>query len=262
VAFLVVGQGTQFITGPCTSDADCASGCCGFNTGKCAGPVFAQEVDGGCGFGNAQPNDNAALSLLGSATAAAVAQTTIQSTIAAAAAQTTIQSTIAAAAVQASTATTTAIKSAGTQFITGPCTSDADCADGCCGFNTGKCAGPVVAQEIDGGCGFGNAQPNSNAALSLLGSTAATEPTATVAAPQASTTTTGASKSAGTQFITGPCTSDADCADGCCGFNTGKCAGPVVAQEIDGGCGFGDAQPNDNAARALGASKRGIPYWA
>ncbi|EEB99700.1 hypothetical protein MPER_00572, partial [Moniliophthora perniciosa FA553] len=30
------GSGTQFITGPCQSDADCASGCCGFNTGKCA----------------------------------------------------------------------------------------------------------------------------------------------------------------------------------------------------------------------------------
>jgi hypothetical protein len=256
VAFLVVGQGTQFITGPCTSDADCASGCCGFNTGKCAGPVFAQEVDGGCGFGNAQPNDNAALSLLGSATTAAVAQTTIQSTNA-------------AATVQASTAITSASKSAGTQFITGPCTSDADCADGCCGFNTGKCAGPVVAQEIDGGCGFGNAQPNSNAALSLLGSatTAAVaqttiQSTNTAATVQASTTTTSASKGAGTQFITGPCTSDADCADGCCGFNTGKCAGPVVAQEIDGGCGFGNAQPNDNAARALGASKRGIPYRA
>jgi hypothetical protein len=191
VAFLVVGQGTQFITGPCTSDADCASGCCGFNTGKCAGPVFAQEVDGGCGFGNAQPNDNAALSLLGSATTAAVAQTTSESTITAAVAQTTSESTITA----------------------------------------------TVAQTTS-------------------------ESTITAAAVQASTATTSASKSAGTQFITGPCTSDADCADGCCGFNTGKCAGPVVAQEIDGGCGFGNAQPNDNAARALGASKRGIPYRA
>jgi hypothetical protein len=170
VAFLVVGQGTQFITGPCTSDADCASGCCGFNTGKCAGPVVAQEVDGGCGFGNAQPNDNAALALLGQATTqstttttAAVAQTTIEST---ATAQTTTESTATAAAPQASTSSNGA---AGTQFITGPCTSDADCASGCCGFNTGKCAGPVVAQEVDGGCGFGNAQPNDNAARALLG---------------------------------------------------------------------------------------------
>ena len=38
------GAGSQFITGPCSGDADCASGCCGFNSGKCAGPVVAQEV--------------------------------------------------------------------------------------------------------------------------------------------------------------------------------------------------------------------------
>ncbi|EON68131.1 hypothetical protein W97_07280 [Coniosporium apollinis CBS 100218] len=60
LALLVVAQGTQFITGPCTSDANCASGCCGFNSGKCAGPIIAQERDGGCGFGDAQPNDIAA----------------------------------------------------------------------------------------------------------------------------------------------------------------------------------------------------------
>ena len=151
MAFLVVGQGTQFITGPCTSDASCASACCGFNTGLCAGPVVAQERDGGCGFGNAQPNDDAARALLGEAPA--TSNTTSTAT---------------------ATATTTAASSgagngAGTQFITGPCTSDADCADGCCGFNTGLCAGPIVAQERDGGCGFGNAQPNNNAALALSG---------------------------------------------------------------------------------------------
>jgi hypothetical protein len=33
----------------------------------------------------------------------------------------------------------------------------------------------------------------------------------------------------------------------------GKCAGPVVAQERDGGCGHGDATPNANAAKALAA---------
>lgn len=38
------GNGAQFITGACQSDSDCASGCCGFNSGKCAGPVVAQEV--------------------------------------------------------------------------------------------------------------------------------------------------------------------------------------------------------------------------
>jgi hypothetical protein len=33
--------------------------------------------------------------------------------------------------------------------------------------------------------------------------------------------------------------------------------GPVIAQERDGGCGFGDAQPNDNAAQALQGKRLG-----
>lgn len=176
------------------------------------------------------------------------------------------------------------VSSQGTQFITGACTSDAECASGCCGFNSGKCAGAVVAQERDGGCGFGDAQPNDKAAQALTGGAAgatspATAATATVAsapaaAPAAATGASSAAAAAapgassvgagaGTQFITGACTSDADCASGCCGFNSGKCAGAVVAQERDGGCGFGDAQPNDNAAQALkGAQKRELIYTA
>jgi len=208
-------KGTQFITGPCQSDPDCASGCCAFKTGKCAGPVVAQERDGGCGFGDAQPNANAAkaLGFTGTPTASP-------------------------------TSGATAAKGKGTQFITGPCQSDSDCASGCCAFKTGKCAGPVVAQERDGGCGFGDAQPNANAAKALgFTATPAASPTSGATAAK------GKGKGKGTQFITGPCQSDSDCASECCGFKTGKCAGPVIAQERDGGCGFGDAQPNDIAAK-------------
>jgi hypothetical protein len=57
----------------------------------------------------------------------------------------------------------------------------------------------------------------------------------------------------GSQFITGPCTADADCASSCCGFKSGKCAAAVVAQERDGGCGFGDIAPNNIATLALGS---------
>ncbi|PGH23748.1 hypothetical protein AJ80_02178 [Polytolypa hystricis UAMH7299] len=222
---LVSAQGAQFITGPCTSDADCASGCCGFNSGNCAGPIVALERDGGCGFGDPEPNDNAAVALLGGQQQQPPANNANNN-----------------AAV---------VTAPGTQFITGACTSDADCASGCCGFNSGKCAGPVVALERDGGCGFGDLESNDNAAVALQGgqqqqqqqqqevpANNANNNAAVVAAP-------------GTQFITGICTSDTDCASGCCGFLSGKCAGPVVAQERDGGCGFGDAQPNDNAAKAL-----------
>ncbi|KAH0538478.1 hypothetical protein FGG08_004927 [Glutinoglossum americanum] len=160
----------------------------------------------------------------------------------------------------------------GKQFITGPCASDADCASGCCGFKSGKCAGAIIAQERDGGCGFGDAQPNDNAAQALRGGAPAAS---TVAAPapaaattvapaaQASAGSKGPGNGTGKQFITGPCTGDADCASGCCGFKSGKCAGAIIAQERDGGCGFGDAQPNDNAAKALrGGSKREVSFRA
>ena len=245
MAILVASQGTQFITGACTSDADCASACCGFNSGKCAGPVVAQERDGGCGFGDAQPNDRAAQALTGGGQRAAASPS--------AAGQ--------AAAAPTGISPTGTGNAPGTQFITGACTSDADCASACCGFNSGKCAGPVVAQERDGGCGFGDAQPNANAAQALTGGNGNANANANAnangngngngnAAAQP-TAAAGTGNGAGTQFITGACTSDADCASACCGFNSGKCAGPVVAQERDGGCGFGDAQPNDNAAQAL-----------
>lgn len=160
---------------------------------------------------------------------------------------------------------------AGKQFITGQCFSDADCASGCCGFNTGLCAGAVIAQTRDGGCGFGNTSPNNNAAQALTGGGAAPAAAASAApAPAPSpteTASTGINNSipgsenvgngAGKQFITGQCLSDADCASGCCGFHSGLCAGAIIAQTRDGGCGFGNASPNDKAAQALtGGAKR------
>lgn len=185
--------GKQFITGLCTSDADCASGCCGFNSGLCAGAVIAQTRDGGCGFGNAQPNDNAAKALEGGSSSSSTSSATTGSgsaaAVPAAAAPAASPSAAAAAAPPATGSSTTSSQGAtsstnaagqfdnpaeagnkqGKQFITGLCTSDADCESGCCGFNTGLCAGAVIAQTRDGGCGFGNAQPNDNAAKALAG---------------------------------------------------------------------------------------------
>jgi hypothetical protein len=156
----------------------------------------------------------------------------------------------------------------GTQFITGACTSDAQCASACCGFTSGKCAAPFVANERGEGCGFGNAQPNNNALAASKGQANASPPAAPAApappapaqpAPPASSAP--AAKAAGTQFITGPCTSDADCAAGCCGFKSGKCAAAIPAQERDGGCGFGDAQPNANAVGKIQRLGRRGPAW-
>ncbi|KAJ9605524.1 hypothetical protein H2200_010181 [Cladophialophora chaetospira] len=261
-----LSAGTQFITGPCASDADCASSCCGFNSGLCAGPVIAQTRDGGCGHGDATPNDIAAQAFFASQSAAMAGMS---------------PATVAAAPPAANTAAAAPATGGsgnvgtGTQFITGACTSDADCASGCCGFNSGKCAGAIVAQERDGGCGFGDSAPNDNAAQALRGgqpTSAAGAAPAPVnsgsATPASSGTGSGTSSGSGaidssipgaanvgkgnaSQFITGQCFSDADCASGCCGFNTGKCAGAIIAQTRDGGCGFGSGSPNDNAAKAL-----------
>ncbi|KAF7310499.1 hypothetical protein HMN09_00592400 [Mycena chlorophos] len=55
--------------------------------------------------------------------------------------------------------------------VTAACKADSDCQQGCCGFSTGLCAGPAVAQQADGGCGFGTKTPNCDVAT-LLGFTA------------------------------------------------------------------------------------------
>jgi len=177
----------------------------------------------------------------------------------------------------------------GDQFVTGPCTTDSDCQQGCCAFTTGKCAGPGVAQtNADGGCGFGSAAPNCNVAAALGLSECVSgavngdlsDPGVQSAAQFVSqldgipfTPTTSSSSSdnqaaappaapapastagTGTEFVTEACTADSDCQQGCCAFSTGKCAGPDVAQTNgDGGCGFGNATPNCNVAAALGLS--------
>ncbi len=60
-------------------------------------------------------------------------------------------------------------------FVTDVCQFSDDCASDCCGQNTGKCAGNIVALERDGGCrknsdGTGGAppKPGSPAAKSNL----------------------------------------------------------------------------------------------
>ncbi|TDL23455.1 hypothetical protein BD410DRAFT_838940 [Rickenella mellea] len=50
----------------------------------------------------------------------------------------------------------------------------------------------------------------------------------------------------GDQFVTGPCTQDSDCQQGCCALTTGTCADPSIAQ-----CGFSITKPNCNVAAAL-----------
>ncbi|ESK91783.1 hypothetical protein Moror_10612 [Moniliophthora roreri MCA 2997] len=203
--------GTQFITGLCQSDADCASACCGFNTGKCAGPIVAQERDGGCGFGDPQPNDNAARVFRGQSPA---------------------------------TPTNNGGANNGTVNEGGVNNGGANNGTTNGDTNSNKCG---ANGTTNGGTNSNNGSTNNGGANN--GTTNGGANGNNGSANNGGTTNTGSGKPPGTQFITGPCANDGECASGCCGFNTGKCAGPVIAQERDGGCGFGDAQPNDDAAR-------------
>ncbi|RAR12765.1 biotrophy-associated secreted protein 2 [Stemphylium lycopersici] len=132
LSLYAMAQGTQFITGECASDAECASACCGFTSGKCAAPFVANERGEGCGFGDAQPNNNALNGAEGNARAEA--QPGAAAPGEAPAANGTAGETDANAGAGAGAG---AAAGDGTQFITGPCTADSDCASACCGFKSG-----------------------------------------------------------------------------------------------------------------------------
>lgn len=156
VSFLVISQSSsnQPINSSCKSDTECQSGCCALTTGQCTDPSVALQRGGGCGFGAVISRASGGG---GGQSSSAIKSAVCSATSKTVAAQSNVSQTAAAAA------------ASGTQFITGACTSDADCASGCCGFSTGKCAGAIVALERDGGCGFGNSTPNSSAAVALRG---------------------------------------------------------------------------------------------
>jgi len=173
----------KHINDTCATDSECRQGCCGFSTGKCAGPRAAQiDGTGGCGHGNALPNCHVA-TLLGSKNCTAGAKTgNLQSpTIEAAAAFSaqihnlaftpTVKSGVKAsrAAPKSPTIAQLAAKQQKKKVVFDTCTADHEGQQGCCGFSTGKCAGPDVAQTNgSGGCGHGHASPNCNVAT-LLG---------------------------------------------------------------------------------------------
>ncbi|KAJ7070037.1 hypothetical protein C8F01DRAFT_1364109 [Mycena amicta] len=198
-------RGNQFVTGPCKKDSDCQQGCCAFKTGKCAGPGIAQTRDGGCGFGSAHPNCNVAKALkLSECVAGAVNGDLSNAAIQSAAKFTAnldglpftpIKAKAKAPAAKKPAAkakpkakkpaakpkakpvsgsakgqsvASLAAKQKSKKTVFETCTSDSQCQQGCCGFSSGKCAGPAVAQTNgSGGCGRGSAKPNCNVAFAL-----------------------------------------------------------------------------------------------
>ncbi|KAJ7615495.1 hypothetical protein FB45DRAFT_935810 [Roridomyces roridus] len=220
--------GTQFITGPCTADADCASGCCNAKTALCAARLVALETVG-CGFGSPSAGAGAASPLVATATATVAAADVASSTVAAAA-------------------------STGTQFITGACETNDDCASGCCGLNSGLCAARLVALE---GVGCRDTSAASSSSSSGSDAAPAAEAPPAESTVVASTPAAAAAASTGTQFITGACETNDDCASGCCGLNSGKCAARLVALE-----GVGCRDTSSPAAAPTVASATPAPVAA
>ncbi|KAF9255169.1 hypothetical protein L218DRAFT_884716, partial [Marasmius fiardii PR-910] len=135
-----------------------------------------------------------------------------------------------------------------------------DAASRCCGFRTGKCASAICCPRTDGGCGFGDLHPMTMVSRcpSLRGQIPASPAGGATPPPAVPLTNNGAGgaavgngKPAGTQFITGPCANDGECASGCCGFKSGQCASASIAQERRMWIWIGNPTPNDDAARKL-----------
>jgi len=188
--------GSKTVFEACSKDADCQQGCCAFATGLCAGPDVAQtNADKGCGHGSSAPNCDIAKALGFSDCAPGAKRGPLTNDQIETAAKFVIQldglpnkitlpseppasssssskssssSSNDASSGGAATSSSSSSKPLGQQFVTGKCTSDSDCQQGCCAFSTGLCAGPGIAQSnADNGCGFGQPTPNCQVATAL-----------------------------------------------------------------------------------------------
>ncbi|KAB5549506.1 hypothetical protein GE09DRAFT_176234 [Coniochaeta sp. 2T2.1] len=208
------GNGLQFITGQCFSNADCASTCCNKNTGLC-NAIGAVGIEN-CGFNAGGPAAAPAPAPTNAAAAPATANPAIDSS---------------------RPGSQNVGKADGSQFITGQCFSNADCASACCNKDTGNC-NAIGAVGIDK-CGFQAGGGAGAAAPPVVAAPAANTP-ATSANPGIDASLPGSQnvgKADGSQFITGQCLSNADCASTCCNKNTGKCSA-IGAVGLEN-CGFG-----------------------
>jgi hypothetical protein len=116
-------------------------------------------------------------------------------------------------------------------------------------------AGSCIAGAVNTNLQDPNVQAAAAFAANLDGikipAAAPAAPAAPAAAAPAAAAPAASQQSKSTVFEA--CSADSDCQQGCCGFSSGKCAGPAVAQTNgSGGCGHGSAAPNCNVATLLG----------
>jgi hypothetical protein len=126
---------------------------------------------------------------------------------------------------------------AGTQFVTGACKVDNDCASGCCEFTKNVCRN-ALALDFKGkkeackngfspvfdGAPCSSAQVPPPLSQPTPPSTTPTVPPPKPPAPGSCRNIDQAPKAGtGSQFVTGPCKVDNDCASGCCEFTKNVC---------------------------------------
>ncbi|KID80449.1 hypothetical protein MBR_01761, partial [Metarhizium brunneum ARSEF 3297] len=155
------GNGKQFITGKCLSNADCSTNCCaGKNGGGVCSAVAVANADGktGCGFGGGNAGNNGANAGNNGANAGNNGANAGNNGANAGNNGANAGNNGANAGNGGNQGVPTGdgaenfANGAGKQFITGVCASDADCASTCCAKTTKACAaiGAVGAEN----CGF------------------------------------------------------------------------------------------------------------
>jgi hypothetical protein len=134
------------------------------------------------------------------------------------------------------------------QFITGACSDDADCASGCCETNQNICRAPLSMTPGVQSCKDGRTPNFDNGAklVNINNKGAAATAQVKVANPPADS-----GKSKGSQFITGACSADADCASGCCETNQNICRAPLSMTPGVQSCKDGRTPNFDNGAKLV-----------
>merc|ERR1712048_1479812 len=189
-----VAPGSQFITGPCSADSDCASNCCEVTQNVCR--AFLSLTGGETCKDGRTPGQQEAIApgsqfITGPCSAdfdcasncCELSQNVCRAFLS-------LNSN--EACKDGRTPGQQGFVAPGSQFITGPCSADLDCASTCCERNQNVCRAVLSLSSVE----------------SYKDGRTANQPGA---------------RAPGSQFITGPCSADSDCASTCCEQNQNVC---------------------------------------
>ncbi|KAJ3307702.1 hypothetical protein HDV04_002683, partial [Boothiomyces sp. JEL0838] len=144
------------------------------------------------------------------------------------------------------------------QFITGPCQQDSDCNPfagqaGCCERTQKKCRAVLSLTPGVQACGDGRT-PNFDHGAKVVNIDNANAPatnTNTNTGANKASTGTGSTIAPGSQFITGACTADTDCASTCCERTQKICRAVLSLKPGVQACGDGRTPNFDHGAKIV-----------